>query len=137
MIFVDTNYFLRFFLGEPHDQHAATKTLFQKAARGEVELGTSVIVFFEVYWVASSFYRLDRDHVAKFLQNILMMEFIHLENRPFLVDAVSLYRDMNFDLEDAYNLVYARETGAKELATFDGKLKKKFLVMAGGSRGRG
>ena len=137
MIFVDTNYFLRFFLGEPHDQHAATKTLFQKAARGEVELGTSVIVFFEVYWVASSFYQVERERVATFLQHVLKMEFIHLENRPLLTDAVVLYQDMNFDLEDAYNLVYAKEVGVKELATFDRKLKSKFLAMVGGSRGRG
>lgn len=127
MTFVDTNYFLRFFLGEPYDQQAWAKTLFQKAARGDIELTTSLVVFFEVYWVASSFYRLKKEKIIEFLQNMLKMEFIHLENRALLSDAVSLYQNTNFDLEDAYNLVYARATGAKEFATFDVKLKKKFV----------
>ncbi len=127
MTFVDTNYFLRFFLGEPYDQHVEAKELFQKAARGDGELGTSVVVFFEVYWVASSFYRLEKEKIREFLDNILKMEFIRLENRALLSEALSLYRDTSFDLEDAYNLVYARASGAKEFATFDVKLKKKFV----------
>ncbi len=127
MIFVDTNYFLRFFLGEPYDQHAQTKELFQKAARGETELATSLIVFFEVYWVASSFYHLEKEKVVEFLQNILKMEFIKLENRSILIDAVSLFGLTPFDLEDAYNLVYAKRIRAKEFATFDVKLRKKFV----------
>lgn len=127
MTFVDTNYFLRFFLGEPYDQHTQAKTLFRKAARGDVKLATSLVVFFEVYWVASSFYRLEKEKITEFLQHMLKMEFIHLENRALLSDAVSLYQDTGFDLEDAYNLVYARATGAKEFATFDVKLKKKFV----------
>lgn len=128
MTFVDTNYFLRFFLGEPYDQAARAKTLFQKAARGDAELTTSLVVFFEVYWVASSFYRLEKEKITEFLQNMLKMEFIHLENRAFLSDAVSLYQNTNFDLEDAYNLVYARASRAKEFATFDVKLKKKYYA---------
>lgn len=126
MIFVDTNYFLRFFLGEPYDQQLEAKKLFQKAARGKVELGTSLVVFFEVYWVASSFYQLEEAKVAAFLHNMLKMEFIVLESRPILMDAVSLYRDTGFDLEDAYNLMYARSRRASAFATFDAKLKKKF-----------
>ncbi|MEK7543662.1 MAG: PIN domain-containing protein [Patescibacteria group bacterium] len=133
MIFVDTNYFLRFFLGEPYDQATHVKTLFQKAARGDVELGTSVVVFFEVYWVASSFYQVDEEKIAEFLQNMLKMEFIRLENRPILIEAVSLYRGMNFDLEDAYNLAFARTSRAKEFATFDVKLKKKSLEILKGT----
>lgn len=128
MIFVDTNYFLRFFLGEPYDHHAQAKALFQKAARGDAQLGTSIVVFFEVYWVASSFYHLEKEKSAGFLRNMLKMEFIRLENRPLLVEAVSLYFDTSFDLEDAYNLVYARASRAKEFATFDIKLKKKFYA---------
>lgn len=125
MKFIDTNYFLRFFLGEPYDQHQEAKALFQKAARGEIVLATSVVVFFEVYWVTSSFYRLEKEKIAAFLQNILRMEFIKLENRVVLTGAVVLFEKTSFDLEDAYNLVYARSLRAKDFLTFDAKLKKK------------
>ena len=127
MTFVDTNYFLRFLLGKPYDQHHEAKALFQKAARGETELATSVIVFFEVYWVASSFYRLEKKMIAEFLRNILKMEFIKLENRTLLTEATLLFEQTPFDLEDAYNLVYARSLRAKEFFTFDAKLKKKSM----------
>lgn len=126
MTFIDTNYFLRFFLGEPYDQSRQAKALFQKAAHGEVNLSTSAVVFFEVYWVASSFYQMEKEKVAAFLRGILKMEFIELENRTLLVDAVELYEETPFDLEDAYNLTYARSIRAKEFATFDVKLKKKY-----------
>lgn len=126
MNFVDTNYFLRFFVGEPHDQRDDAKALFQKAAEGKIDLCTSLIVFFEVYWVASSFYGFKKDKAALFLQNMLKMEFIRLENRDLLMKAVSLYESSAFDLEDAYNLAYARSVSVEEFVTFDVKVKKKF-----------
>lgn len=126
MIFVDTNYFLRFFLGDQVSQHEEAKALFQRAAKGEAELGTSAMVFFEVYWVATSFYAFHRENVAEFLHNILKMEFIDLENRDLLTQAVLLYADTSYDLEDAYNLAYARSIKAKAFATFDKKLQRKF-----------
>lgn len=55
MIFVDTNYFLRFLLADQEEQHQTAKALFKKAAIGEVDLFTSLIVFFEVYWVLGEF----------------------------------------------------------------------------------
>lgn len=125
MKFIDTNYFLRFFLGEPYDQHQETKALFLKAARGEAEIATSIVVFFEVYWVTSSFYRLEKEKISAFLQNILKMEFIKLENRALLTEAAVLFEKTSFDLEDAYNLMYARSLHAKDFLTFDAKLKKK------------
>lgn len=126
MIFVDTNYFLRFFIGQPQDQHLEAKALFHKGALGDVELCTSLVVFFEVYWVATSFYAFKREKVTSFLRNMLTMEFIRLENRDILADAVSTYEKTSFDLEDAYNLAYAHSVQVKDFATYDKQLKKKF-----------
>lgn len=128
MTFVDTNYFLRFFIGEPHDQHEAAKILLQKAVRGEIDICTSVVVVFEIYWVASSFYDRKKEHVVLFLQDLLSMEFIRLEQRDVLMKAVSLYATSTMDLEDAYNVAYARNIGVKDFVTFDVKLKKKFYA---------
>lgn len=126
MIFIDTNYFLRFFIGQSQNQHETAKDIFRRAATGEIEISTSLIVFFEIYWVASSFYKLEKKKVITFLKNILKMEFIDLENRDVLVEAVSFCESSSFDLEDAYNLSYARHTQAEDFLTFDAKLKKKW-----------
>ena len=89
MKFVDTNYFLRFFLKDVNEQHKEAHRLFQSSTRQE-KLTTSVIVF-EIYWVAESFYKLDKKTITSFLRSILKMEFIALENREVLTSALSLY----------------------------------------------
>lgn len=56
MMFVDTNYFLRFLLEDNKAQAQKVKQLFETASRGEgEELTTSLVVFFEIYWVLTSF----------------------------------------------------------------------------------
>ena len=50
-MFVDTNYFLRYLLKDIPEQHEEAKRLFVAAADGKVELMTTSLVFFEVYWV--------------------------------------------------------------------------------------
>ncbi len=56
MIFVDTNYFLRFFLRDSREQYLIVKQFFLDGASGKIKLFTSLIVLFEVYWVLKSYY---------------------------------------------------------------------------------
>ena len=51
MIFIDTNYFLRFLLADISSQHNQAKTIFKQAASGKISLFTSAVVIFEIYWV--------------------------------------------------------------------------------------
>lgn len=127
MIFIDTNYFLRFFLKDVSDQHEKAKELFRKGAKGDVALFTSTIVFFEIYWVATSFYKKNKEDIAILLGNMLKMDFIVLDERTILVRSVDLFASTRFDLEDAYNLVHAVTHGAREFKTFDRTLEKLFL----------
>lgn len=46
MIFVDTNYFLRFILKDNQVQYLKARQLFLDAAKGEIELISSTTVFF-------------------------------------------------------------------------------------------
>lgn len=124
MIFVDTNYFLRFLLADQEEQHQTAKALFKKAAIGEVDLFTSLIVFFEVYWVLASFYKKEKEDLVEKLEGILSLTFIDYQEHSVLVDAVRVFKETPLDLEDAYNLVYASVNGASELKTFDQQLHK-------------
>lgn len=124
MMFVDTNYFLRFLLADQEAQHQTAKTLFKKAAVGEVDLFTSLIVFFEVYWVLASFYKKQKGELVEKLEGLLSMIFIDYQDRDILTGAVQVFKETPLDLEDAYNLVYALMTGATELKTFDQQLQK-------------
>lgn len=129
MIFVDTNYFLRFLLKDVENQHQAAKKLFVKGAEGKEYLFTSIIVFFEIYWVLSSFYSKRKHEAARILKDILEMKFIAIDERNILEEAVDIFANNGLDLEDSFNLVCAKEMGCSDFKTFDKKLAKKFTKM--------
>lgn len=124
MIFIDTNYFLRFLLKDNKNQFEEAKQLFEKGARGEVKLFTSVIVLFEICWVLFSFYGKKKKEVGKFLKDILSLAFIEFENFDVLEKGINYFQNTNLDLEDAYNIAYAGKMKATTFHTFDTKLKK-------------
>lgn len=128
MHFVDTNYFLRFLLDDISEQHKEAKELFISASEGKIELITSTIVFFEIYWVLSSYYEKDKYEAADALQKILGLNFIDLRERQILFNSLSLFKKTNLDLEDCYNFYYAKSRDVKknEFKTFDKKLEKEF-----------
>lgn len=126
MIFVDTNYFLRFLLKDVNQQHRQAKKLFIQAAIGKIRLFTSVIVFFEIYWVLASFYEKGKSEVVGILEDVLKMEFIDWENKEILDKAVKMFKRESLELEDVFNLVYARREKAIAVKSFDKKLEKAF-----------
>jgi len=131
MILVDTNYFLRYLVDREGEQSQTARELFEMAAAGKEELMTTVVVFFEIYFVLKTFYRKEREEIRRILKDILKMEFLGVDDREVLEAAVTNYDRFDYDLEDAYNLAVAGSRRIKEIATFDKKLKKNFEVCYG------
>ena len=125
MIFVDTNYFLRFILKDNQDQYLEAKKLFLEAAKGRMELITSTTVFFEIHFVLKSFYGKDKQLLVEILSEILNLNVIFSE-KQLLQDSLKLYTRSVVGLEDCYNLVFAKEQDIKTFKTFDQKLSKVF-----------
>ena len=126
MIFVDTNYFLRFLLKDVEKQHQEAKQLFLKGAEGQLKLFTSLIVIFEIYWVLNSFYQKKKEKVIAVLEKIFNLEFIKIERKKLLKKALKIYKKTNLDLEDCYSLSLAREMKIKEFKTFDTRLRREW-----------
>ena len=84
MTFVDSNYFLRFLIADQKTHYAQVCELFDSAAHDRVKLFTSVIVFFEIAWVLSSFYEKKKSTLISLLEDILNLEFISINERPLL-----------------------------------------------------
>jgi len=122
MIFVDTNYFFRFLLKDVKGQHRQAKDLFKQAALGTIELFSSSVVFFEIFWVLVSVYDKKKTEIIKTLENILKMDFIKWENEAGLQLALNIYKANSIELEDSYNLAFMKEKNIKEIRTFDKKL---------------
>lgn len=125
MIFVDTNYFLRFLLKDIATSFQEAKDLFLQAARGEEKFFSSQVVFFEVFWVLRSTYKKDKEALVEKLEKILGLN-VEFDQHQLLADSVNLYKRINLSLEDCYNLTYARVKGAQDFKTFDLKLAKAF-----------
>jgi predicted nucleic acid-binding protein len=128
MTFVDTNYFIRFLLKDVPAQYSKARKLFEKGLRGNISLFSSVIVFFELCWVFSSFYKKSKDEVIQILLDVMKMSFIDFENRDLLEASLLLFQDTSLELEDCYNLVYAKSIGVSEFASFDRKAKREFSL---------
>lgn len=124
MIFVDTNYFLRFLLNDNSSQHKKVTELFMKAARGKVRLCTSIIVFFEIFWVLGRVYEKSKSEVITILGKLLKLPFIEIDERLLIQKALGLYKKGTIELEDYYNIVYADYKIADTFASFDKKLQK-------------
>lgn len=124
-IFIDTNFFLRFFLKDIKNQYLEAKEVFQQGARGEKSLRISIIVIFEVFWVLSSSYQYNRDQLRRIIESILKMSFIRLDEKVILQEALGLYKITNLSLGDCYNLAFSKTMEVKEFKTFDIKLKRK------------
>lgn len=125
MIFIDTNYFLRFLLKDNNQQSSQAKELFLQAARGKKQLVTSLLVFFEVCWVLRSVYGKDKASLAKILSDILSLNFV-LDERRLILESLDFFKNTNLSLEDCYNLIFAKQKKATEFKTFDLKLAKIF-----------
>lgn len=124
MIFVDTNYLIRFFLADVNSQHKKAVELFEDGAMEEVILFTSTIVFFEVYWVMKTFYKKDKQELIAVLSNMLEMSFIKIKESDVLQKTLNLYEKSNIELEDCYNIEHAKNNKMSDFASFDKKLMK-------------
>lgn len=124
--FIDTNYFLRFLLKDNEKQFKKILFIFKLAIDKKINLYTSVIVFFELYWVLRSFYKNNKKNCVDLLSKIIKINFIDFENKEIIKEALILFEKTNLDLEDCYNLSYSKKINIDELATFDKKLLKNF-----------
>jgi predicted nucleic-acid-binding protein len=120
--FIDTNYFLRLLLKDDEKQFNKVYLTFQQAVNQEIKIFTSTIVFFEIYWVLSSFYKKNKLKIIKYLKKILRMDFLEIENRLTLQQTLVLFDQYNLDLEDCYNISYAKYNDADKFLTFDKKI---------------
>jgi len=123
MIFVDTNYFLRFILRDITKQRETARKLFEEASAGKVKITTSTIVIFEIYWVLSSFYGSKKTFIVNTLEKILDLGFLELTERDVIEKALNVYKREKLSLEDSYNIAYSKIHQITDFATFDKKLE--------------
>lgn len=125
-VFVDTNYFLRYLVGDNLEQFNQVKQLLEDGLAGKAELLTNNVVIFEIYWVLNSFYKEQKQSCIELIDKILQLEFVELEEREILLKAVEIYSETSLEFEDCYHIAHSLHRSVKTIAAFDQRLVKEF-----------
>ena len=91
MIFLDTNVFLRFYLGDDKAKADRCKALLKAVASGKKRAITSTMVIAEIVWVLERSYRRPRRDVADFVMSLLAVPHLHLAEKTILESALATY----------------------------------------------
>ena len=118
---VDTNFILRYLLADNKEQYKKTKTIFDKARDGRVQIKLEQSVFVEVILVLSSFYKTPQDKIIETMQSFLSHKGIEAEKELFH-NALEVYQKHNIHIVDS---IIAAKTIQENshILTFDRKLE--------------
>src|SRR5271157_1676639 len=92
---VDTNVLLRFLSGQPPEQAAAVRKLFERAANGEVVLEVSPIIAAEAFYTLHSFYGVERKTAAEKLSLLLQQHGVKLRDADAEFSALECIQTAN------------------------------------------
>lgn len=119
--YCDTNYIIRYLLGDNEELFDKTKELFHQAQTGKVLLIIEQTVFTEVVFVLSSFYKVPKDKIVNVLSELLVYKGIICEDKEVLLLALNIYAKYNLHIVDSILAAKAKIHNLP-LLSFDSKL---------------
>jgi predicted nucleic acid-binding protein len=116
----DTNFILRYLLGDNPAMLAKTKEIFEQAKSGQITLIIEQTVFTEVIFVLSSFYKVPKDKITQILAELLAYKGISGEKKVLSL-ALDYHCKHKLHIVDCLLIAKAKLTQTPIL-TFDQKL---------------
>jgi len=117
--FVDTNIFLRYLTKDDPSKYEKCKEIFKKAMKGEIAITTSGMVIAELVWTLLSYYKVPKAEVVEKVTVIVGTKSLSIPDKHIVADALVLYARKNIDFIDAYNAVFMRYHGLREIYSYD------------------
>jgi predicted nucleic acid-binding protein len=117
--FVDTNIFLRYLTKDDPSRYEKCKEIFRKAMKGEIAITTSGMVIAELVWTLVSYYKVPKAEVAEKVTVIVGTKNLSIPDKHIVADALVLYARKNIDFIDAYNAIFMRYHGLREIYSYD------------------
>jgi len=112
MKFIDANFVLRYLLGDPQAEKV------RKVLESGEPLYMPEIVFAEVVWTLTSYYKWKKGIITDVLSKFLVLGNIKTDKK-LLIQALEIYRSANIDYIDAFIAAFMFKKGNKEIYTFD------------------
>jgi predicted nucleic acid-binding protein len=117
--FVDTNIFLRYLTKDDPSKYEKCKEIFKKAMKGEIAITTSGMVIAELVWTLLSYYKVPKAEVVEKVTVIVGTKSLSIPDKQIVADALVLFARKNIDFIDAYNAVFMRYHGLREIYSYD------------------
>lgn len=112
-LLLDTNVVVRFLTGDHPAHSPRSRSLFARAAAGDVTLVVTDLALAETVWVLHSFYKLDRRAIAAALKDLIESAGIEVQNKARLLSALRSFAQTDVNFVDAYHAAIA---GAESIA---------------------
>jgi uncharacterized protein len=120
-LFVDANFFIRFFTRDDNKQAAIVDEFFKKAQAGKIVLVTGHPVIFELAWVLKKGYSLSPDKVLDYISSLVGAPWLMMQDREIVENAINIARMSGQDFADAYICANSKAIGATGILTFNKK----------------
>jgi predicted nucleic acid-binding protein len=117
--FVDTNIFLRYLTKDDPAKYERCREMFKRTVKGEITLSTSGVVIAELIWTLLSYYKVPKADIVEKISVIVGTENLFIPDKDVLADALVLYARKNIDFIDAYNAVFMRHHGLRDIYSYD------------------
>lgn len=117
--FVDTNIFIRYLTKDDPTKYDRCRELFKRALEGKLILASSGMVIAELIWTLLSYYKVSKADVIEKVSIIVATESLHIPDKDIIADALVLYGRKNIDYIDAYNAVFMKYHGYREIYSYD------------------
>jgi len=117
--FVDTNIFLRYLTKDDPSKYEKCREMFKRAMKGEIAITTSGMVIVELVWTLLSYYKVPKAEVIEKVSVIVGTKNLSIPEKHIVADALVLYARKNIDFIDAYNAVFMRYHGLREIFSYD------------------
>ena len=117
--FVDTNIFLRYLTKDDPSKYEKCREMFKRAMKGEIAITTSGMVIVELVWTLLSYYKVPKAEVIEKVSVIVGTKNLSIPEKHIVADALVLYARKNIDFIGAYNAVFMRYHGLREIFSYD------------------
>lgn len=120
MIGLDTNVLVRATVDEADEDHTrAARSLFGGRAGDREPVYLNTVVLVESVWMLRRFGKLDREHIADFIDGLPRAAHVVLSDREAVAEAVDLYRAGGADFADVLIGLLNKAAGCRTTFTFD------------------
>lgn len=124
-LFLDTNIWLRFFIGDEEKQLKIVKQILELSEESKIKLATSTFILSEFVFVETSFYKISKKDIIKDLNTITAIRNILLIEKTDFNESLQYYKESTSKMQKWSDCVIAAQVPQRfKLCSFDERLEK-------------